>query len=370
LWSNFVGAPNLYWVWAVPQDGIAKPADFNASASTWLKALWNGTATGSKAGTLTGPDASGYYTATLTGVVVTDDAVMLTGGVGYVYGSGSPPLTQTNLPDYPVTASTAVPGTFTGGLAVPAPNVYKVATGYTGRRAIVDNAKCKNCHEALGLFTEAAFHSGQRNDGTTCSWCHNPNLTSSGWAADSTNFVHAIHGASKRTVDYTWHAASATAGFFNIGYPGILKNCETCHVAGTYDFSASASSSALPNRLFRTVAAKPRSGTTLTADVTLSPYTDSVTSYGAGFSVTTTSGTTTAVTTAAATTTLVISPIMTTCVSCHDGVGASGVDAVVHMKQNGGQFYAARGTNPASQETCMLCHGPTGVAPIAAVHAR
>jgi hypothetical protein len=29
-----------------------------------------------------------------------------------------------------------------GGLSVPPPNVWKVATGFTGRRAIVDNAKC------------------------------------------------------------------------------------------------------------------------------------------------------------------------------------------------------------------------------------
>ena len=31
MWDNFMGAPSAYFVFAVPQDGIAAPADFNAS---------------------------------------------------------------------------------------------------------------------------------------------------------------------------------------------------------------------------------------------------------------------------------------------------------------------------------------------------
>ena len=57
-------------------------------------------ATGTGAGTMTGPDANGYYTVTLTGVTVPDNAVMLTGGIGYTYGVlNTMPLTQTNLVD-------------------------------------------------------------------------------------------------------------------------------------------------------------------------------------------------------------------------------------------------------------------------------
>ena len=78
-----------------------------------------------------------------------------------------------------------------GGLIVIAPNVQKVATDYTGRRAIVEDKRCNACHQELGTFTEDAFHGGQRNDGTTCSWCHTPNRASSGWSADSVTFVHA-----------------------------------------------------------------------------------------------------------------------------------------------------------------------------------
>ena len=77
-----MGSPSAQFVFAVPQDGITAPADFNAAASGYLRSIWNGIATGSGAGTLTGPDANGFYTVTLTGVTIPDGAVMLTGGIG------------------------------------------------------------------------------------------------------------------------------------------------------------------------------------------------------------------------------------------------------------------------------------------------
>ncbi len=358
IWDNFMGSPSVYFVFAVPQDGITAPTDFNATASVVLKTLWKGTGTGTSAGTLTGPDANGYYTATLTGVTVPDSAKMLTGGLGYSYNVVSQlPLTQTNLADYPTSAATA-PGQTNkiGGLIVIAPNVQKVATGYTGRRAIVTDAKCTACHQELGAFTEEAFHGGQRNDGTTCSWCHTPNRASSGWSADSAAFVHAIHAAAKRTVNYNWHAASADEGYWKIGYPGILNQCETCHLPGTYDFSGSASAAAQDFRQYRTVA----SGT-LSATVATSPYVTTGVNYGNGFSFNAGTG----VTTEAAATTLVTSPTVTTCLSCHDSN-----EAVAHYKINGGSVYAARGTALATTETCTVCHGPGRVAEIKASHAK
>ena len=190
---------------------------------------------------------------TLTGVTIPDNAIMLTGGMGYSYNATSTqPQTQTNLPDFPVTAPVAGQTNKAGGLIVIAPNVQKVATGYTGRRAIVEDKRCNACHQELGTFTEDAFHAGQRNDATTCSWCHNPAKTSSGWAVDSTAFVHAIHASAKRTVPYNWHAVSSTDGFFNVTFPGILNDCQTCHLPGTFDFSATPAQ-ALSSRLLRTV---------------------------------------------------------------------------------------------------------------------
>ena len=49
LIPGFVGSPSAYFVFAVPQDGKAAPADFNASASAYIKNIWNGTGTCSNA---------------------------------------------------------------------------------------------------------------------------------------------------------------------------------------------------------------------------------------------------------------------------------------------------------------------------------
>ena len=97
-----MGSPSAYLVWAVPQDGINNPADFNENASVYLRDLWSGVILPAVA-TLTGPDGSGYYTVTRTGTVVPPTAKMLTGGMGYSYNvQTAQPLTQTNVAGYPV----------------------------------------------------------------------------------------------------------------------------------------------------------------------------------------------------------------------------------------------------------------------------
>ena len=365
MWDGFMGSPSAYFVFAVPQDGIAAPVDFNASASGYLRSIWNGTSSSTGKGTLSGPDTDGYYTVTLTGVTVPDNAVMLTGGLGYTYSlTGTMPLTQTNLADYPVAAAAATTGLTTGmpnktgGLVVIAPNVQKVATGYTGRRAIVEDTRCNNCHQELGAFTDSSFHAGQRNDGSTCAWCHTPNRTSSGWSADSTYYIHAIHGGAKRSVAFNWHAATAGETFAEVKYPAILAQCETCHLPGTYDYSL-LSSTAMANRPYRTVATGTLASTGTT--YTYSPYITQDVNYGSGFSFSAATG----VTTAAAATTLTISPIMTQCVSCHDTQVARN-----HMTSNGGSFYAPRSTALATPEQCLICHGTGRVADVKAMHTK
>jgi OmcA/MtrC family decaheme c-type cytochrome len=382
MWDNFMGSPSAYFVFAVPQDGIAAPSDFNATASSYLRSIWNGSATGSGAGTMTGPDANGNYTVTLTGVTIPDNAVMLTGGIGYSYGlRTSMPLTQTNLVDNsladptrkgrfataPATATGLTPGmpNQLGGLIVVSEDVQRVATGAFGRRPIVEDKRCNACHEELGAFAIESFHAGQRNDGTTCSWCHTPNRASGGWSADSTSFIHAIHAASKRQVPFTWHATSTDHSYGDIGYPGVLNRCETCHLPGTYDFSASASASQEANRLYRTDA----SGTPLPATPTdlqlfiAPPVIDAApgTNYGSGFSFNAATG----VTTPAAGTNLVSSPTAAVCTSCHDGAQAQ-----AHMRANGGSIYAPRSAALANKEQCLVCHGSGKIADIKAVHTK
>ncbi len=354
MWDNFMGSPSAQFVFAVPQDGIAAPADFNASASGYLRKIWDGTATGSSAGTLTGPDGSGFYTVTLTGVTVPDNAVMLTGGMGYSYSvTSSLPLTQTNLAAYPVSDPVAGQTNKQGGLIVIAPNVQMVATGYSGRRPIVEDARCNACHQELGTFTTDAFHAGQRNDATTCSWCHTPNKTSNGWSADSTYFVHAIHASAMRQNQFTWNATSPTQGFWLVTFPGILSDCQTCHLPKTFDYSAPTSAAAYANRQFRTVGQG-----TYSASFENSPYVTVGVNYGSGFSFSASSGTTTP----AAPTTLVISPTVTACSACHDA-------ATSHFQFNGGSFYEARSTAiNGVGEPCLNCHGAGKSQDIAVVH--
>ncbi len=384
LIPNFVGSPSAYFAFAVPQDGKVAPADFNATASAYIRNVWNGTGTCSNAaatttrtgaGVLTGPDATGFYTLQLTCAVIPAGATMLTGGIGYTYGLGSrqappnpdldfinntQPLTQINLPAYPYVPNKKVDGVTpgyggTGGLIVPPPDVSMVATGFTGRRAIVENARCGACHVALGVGPD--FHAGQRNDATTCAWCHRPNQTSSGWSANAKDFVHAIHGAEKRSTNFTWHEESATEGFFNTTYPGVLNKCEMCHLPGTYDFSSAATVAAYPNMLSSTVGQGTYAAGTVNA-----PYVTAAVAYGAGFAVNALTG----VSTPADPTTLVVSPLVAACSACHD----SSI-AVDHMQTNGGSFYESRAVAFAKpqQEECLLCHGPGRLASIADRHA-
>jgi OmcA/MtrC family decaheme c-type cytochrome len=270
IMAGFVGAPSVYFAFAMPQDGIKAPTDFNATASGYIKNIWNGTATGTGAGTISGPDSSGWYTIKLTGVQVPSAATMLTGGVGYSYSlSSAPPLTQVDLTDYPYNTD----GKKQGGLIVPAPNVWKVATGFTGRRPIVDNAKCNACHGILGAAP--TFHAGQRNDGPTCSFCHNPNRTSSGWSAGSKYFVHGIHAGRKRADPYVWHATEPGVGYGEVEFPAPLNECKACHLPNTYDFTAATNMAALSSELLTTVATGKYDGSSTTNPTgyySLSPY--------------------------------------------------------------------------------------------------
>ena len=129
MFPNMVGTPTLEMVFAVPQDGIAAPADFNSSVSVSMKSVWRG----SKASTYNGTtwttgaalagsswtaNTDGTYTAYYAGATVPSNATILTGGIGYNYGvvaattvaglatatpvqagsvTDSLPLTQTNL---------------------------------------------------------------------------------------------------------------------------------------------------------------------------------------------------------------------------------------------------------------------------------
>jgi OmcA/MtrC family decaheme c-type cytochrome len=308
--TDLVGSAGVTFAWAVPQDGIAAPADFNATASSSLKLLWNGRASGAKAGTLTGPDGGGFYTATLTGTIVPAAAVMLTGGIGYQYDlPDNQPFTQTNLSWYPAApaGNGAYPDAIVGGLIVPIQNVWKTATGHAARRPIVETARCNGCHAQLGVVP--TFHVGQRNDAPTCAFCHNGNRSSAGASVNAPVMIHAIHGARTRTTPY-W-----TGAFAGVEVPGTA--CTQCHLPGTYDLAAAASQAALPALLWT--------------------YT---------------------------TATAVSSPLSAACTACHDGAATA-----AHVATMGGVLGGARGADLLqSREDCLACHGAGRVLDVSLVH--
>jgi OmcA/MtrC family decaheme c-type cytochrome len=237
------GGPTFYIAFAVPQDGVTAPADFNTYASVSLANLL--VASGHpKAGTLSAADADGYMTATLTGSagqLVSTTAttplacpnVAASVAAGYcanpslikipttaklVTGSIIGNFTQVAFTSGDTAKLTAQynpsTGTVSKGLVIKSPLKKLVAAGYTARRVVVDTDKCESCHEQLG--TAVDFHGGARNDGTSCAICHNTSRTSGGWSANASTFVHGIHAGT----DPASVTAAKTTGIAVVGNPG------------------------------------------------------------------------------------------------------------------------------------------------------
>ncbi|HUO95361.1 MAG TPA: hypothetical protein VMT92_03940 [Steroidobacteraceae bacterium] len=133
------------------------------------------------------------------------------------------------------TVDVSAPGS--GGALASVPNYFQ------GTNAIVDVAKCNNCHDALG----PTFHGGSYGGSVVlCRTCHVPTsgaVTIEMQSRSIDSYVHAIHSfqgfgenavgtvkftdpvAAKRYFEYTNHT-----------FPNFtVKNCEACHFAGTYD---------------------------------------------------------------------------------------------------------------------------------------
>ncbi len=356
--TGFTGAPGFLLAYAKTQDGVTTPIDYNnlgngaANAQPVSVSIANllDTAKAATSGTLAGPDASGYYTATIVGTnVFPVGATLRTVALqGY--------FSQITAP-----ATAAVPvGRHT--LSV----VAMVGTD-TARRSVVDPAKCGNCHEVF------EGHGGNRNIGlgssgiVVCVVCHNPGLVTSGrgipdasltaypfttaenaliagWGVVKTavnaalgfpqvsnNFkdmIHGIHAGSFRTNtikiarDRTPSAINLIDGA-EINFPGVLNNCESCHKTGTYSSvpantllsSFEADNGVFLNGVSRTTAdAKAALKQPNALDKVTTPFTAA-------------------------------------CVSCHDAATAK-----AHMSSNGGQVLVARSAQNAAGEACAVCH--------------
>ncbi len=218
------------------------------------------------------------------------------------------------------------------------------------RRTVVDIAKCDQCHEQLSL------HGSNRNDEPgLCVICHNPNDTDiarrpadpadtlDGKKEESIDFkrmIHGIHAGAATLFDgesghgfreqglVVFGFGSTVHDFGHVRFPGILQDCETCHLEGTYELDGAWE---LPTE--NGILASTIDTSTDLAD----PADD-----------------------------LNISPTAAVCSSCHDSTIAQ-----AHMEVPGGAvFDQTQGVIDAVVvETCAVCHGPGRSVDLEVVHA-
>jgi len=213
-------------------------------------------------------------------------------------------------------------------------------TAAVPRRQVVDIAKCNNCHQRLSM------HGNNRTSNIdVCVTCHNPNATDivrreqagvdastapdgkDEQATDFKRMIHAMHGAAKRENDFIVYGFGGSEhNFGHLEFPGILNNCETCHVEDAY----------------YPVGPGVQATTIDTGADRSTAYDD-----------------------------INITPNAAVCSACHDTSLAQ-----VHMEQNGAAWdvvQAADGimnsmSRGAVTETCAICHGPGRIADIEVVH--
>jgi OmcA/MtrC family decaheme c-type cytochrome len=211
-------------------------------------------------------------------------------------------------------------------------------TRVTGRRKVVDVAKCNNCHERL-------VGHGQRLDPNVCVVCHNPDATdiprstSPGVdgkieeSVDLKRMIHGIHAGAKK--DWTGAPAHgireqglvvANADFSHVRYPQSQANCAACHTGTTYslggDWDMPTQSGILAS--------------TTTSNGQADPADD-----------------------------LNMSPTYAVCTSCHDSAVA-----LLHMTTVATPLFDALQTPniDGNIEQCSICHGPGKVADVQVVH--
>ena len=107
------------------------------------------------------------------------------------------------------------------------------------RRKVVSQANCNGCHSTLSL------HGGIRQNVEYCVVCHDPAVTdasvrpAASGPAESINFktmIHKIHTGSNLTTNFTVIGHGSSVNNYNdVGYPGDRRDCEQCHLPGTYD---------------------------------------------------------------------------------------------------------------------------------------
>jgi len=202
------------------------------------------------------------------------------------------------------------------------------------RRTSVELNNCLSCHQVLSL------HGSNRTDDIdSCATCHNPRNTdiarratanpppTDGKSEESIDFktmIHGIHAAGMRENPLQVVGFGGTVYVFDekaVQYPGNLANCVTCHTESGYTLP-------LANGVL---------ATTVDTGVDLqSPVDDTV-----------------------------VTPVTSTCSSCHDSA-----ESAAHMMLQGGSFNTTQGAIDAGTvvETCNVCHAAGRTSDVSVVH--
>lgn len=331
--AGFSGSPSFLLAYALPQDGVAAPSDYNnlgRKAAQPRSVSIADIATGDK-GSVTCSGSS--CTATLTDTFPAGATLRAIGLQGYY----SIDTTGDGESDY----------------SLHTPSVVAPVPGDAVRRTVIDNNKCFNCHEWF------EGHGGNRVlNMEICVLCHVPNLSSSGreitepsdevvaaLGPDTLTYpeatqnmkemIHGIHASAVRTTDYE-HVRNRNNGLYynwsEVTFPTDVGNCLVCHIDATEDQPATYQLPLVENVLMTI------NRTTGVADGMDATQAD----------------VTTARETVPNGTDWVFTPATGACYSCHD----SG-EAVAHMTLNGGAIDQNRSAVLAAGtiETCAVCHG-------------
>jgi len=149
--------------------------------------------------------------------------------------------------------------------------------------------------------------------------------------------IHGIHAGRDRVVPFQNARDRTTVkvllDFRRMDFPGVLNNCEGCHIAGTYStVPANALMSVFESRSDAYVAT-PTPALAGSSLASANPQDTVQTPFGGA------------------------------CAACHDHPSAK-----AHMQQNGSRLNVNRNSVGTIAESCQVCHGPGAEWDAAAVH--
>ena len=315
------GSPAFLLAYALPQDGIATPADYNnRGRSAGQPASVNLTRTVSSAGAVT------------LGQTITGTSAAYTTKLTTAFPAGAT-MRAVAIQSY---WNQTIGGVATGRHT---PAVVKAVTGDAVRRTVIDSNGCAACHKRFEGHGGSRVHNVQ-----VCVVCHNPSLSSSGRTIDPTivinpaivakfgadplaypevpnnmkDMIHGIHSSFFRANDVLGEGIefvdirNRVDGVLVLGnevtYPGNLKFCTKCHIGTSYNPAFIPDNVLLSSARVTTGVASETRAQIIAARASMPNDTD-----------------------------LVISPIAGACYGCH-----ANLTFASHMVQNGGDIMSTR----------------------------